>query len=54
LGVQPGDVIEFEEEGAGARLRKRPTVSSFGAYRGYLAHLAGRNPDELVWEMRGE
>lgn len=55
LGLRTGDEIEFvEEEGGGYRVRKRVPASPFTKYRGYLKHLRGRDPDELVDEMRGE
>ncbi|MGH3808750.1 MAG: AbrB/MazE/SpoVT family DNA-binding domain-containing protein [Pseudonocardiaceae bacterium] len=53
LGLRPGDEIEFVEDGRGFRVRKRVAASSFKKYRGYLKHLAGRDPDELVEQMRG-
>lgn len=53
LGLRPGDQIEFVEDAAGFRVQKRVLVSPFKMYRGYLNGLAGRNPDELVEQMRG-
>jgi hypothetical protein len=53
LGLSPGDQIEFVEDAAGFRVQKRVLVSPFKKYRGYLNGLAGRNPDELVEQMRG-
>lgn len=53
LGLQPGDEIEFLEDGPGFRVQKRLPSSPFAKYRGYLRELAGRHPDELVDEMRG-
>jgi AbrB family looped-hinge helix DNA binding protein len=54
LGLYPGDQVEFVEDEKGFRLAKRVIDSPFKKYRGYLKHLAGKNPDELVAEMRGE
>jgi AbrB family looped-hinge helix DNA binding protein len=54
LGIGPGDQIDFVEDERGFRLMKRVADSPFKKYRGYLKHLAGKNPDELVAEMRGE
>lgn len=53
LGLRTGDQIEFVEDSSGYRLQKRVLTSPFEKYRGYLKELAGRDPDELVEEMRG-
>lgn len=54
MGVRPGDEIEFVEDQKGHRVQKRLLESPFRKWRGYLKHLAGRDPDELVRELRGE
>jgi len=54
LGLRSGDEIEFVDDGKGFRVQKRVTASPFRKYRGYLKHLAGRDPDELVESARGE
>ena len=53
LGLRPGDEVEFVEDPAGYRVRKILKGSPFERYRGYLRDPAGRDPDELVEEMRG-
>ena len=53
LGLRPGDEIEFVEDQGGFRVQKRVPASPFKKYRGYLSHLAGRDPDELAEQMRG-
>ena len=53
LGLRPGDEIEFVEQDGSFRVEKRVPVSPFDKYRGYLKHLTGRDPDELVEQMRG-
>ena len=53
LGLRPGDEIEFVEQDGSFRLQKRVVASPFEKYRGYLRHLAGQDPDELVEQMRG-
>jgi len=53
LGLRPGDELEFTEEEGAFRLRKRISSAPLKKYRGYLKHLAERDPDELVQEMRG-
>lgn len=52
LGLRPGDEIEFVEDCGGFRLQKHLPESPFRHYRGQLKHLAGRDPDELVEQMR--
>lgn len=53
LGLRPGDAIEFVEDRRGFRVQKRVAASPFKKYRGYLKQLSGRDPDELVEQMRG-
>ena len=53
LGLRSGDRVGFIEEGGVWRIRKEVAESPFEQYRGYLRHLSGRHPDELVEEMRG-
>jgi AbrB family looped-hinge helix DNA binding protein len=54
LGLRPGDEIEFVDDRGGFRVQKRVPASPFRKYRGHLKHLAGRDPDALVDEMRGQ
>ncbi len=54
LGLRPGDEVAFVEDQESVRLEKRPGASPFAKYRGYLKHLAGQDPDQLVEQMRGE
>ncbi len=53
MGIQPGDQLEFVEEGGIYYIRKRVDESPFEKWRGYLKHLEGRDADEFVREMRG-
>ena len=53
LGIRPGDELDFVEDRRGYRLEKHMKASPFKKYRGYLKHLAGRDPDDLIEEMRG-
>jgi AbrB family looped-hinge helix DNA binding protein len=53
LGLRPGDEIEFIEDQESFRVQKRIPLSPFRHYRGYLKDLAGRDPDDLVEQMRG-
>lgn len=53
LGLEPGDVVEFVEDEGGVRLRRHVGESPFTPYRGRLAHLQGKSPDEIVEDLRG-
>lgn len=53
LGLRPGDELEFMEEKGVFRVRKRVPLEALKKWEGHLKHLAGRDPDELVEEMRG-
>jgi AbrB family looped-hinge helix DNA binding protein len=54
LGLRPGDEVEFVVEGGDYRLRKVLRANPFARYRGYLHGLDGRDPGELVRELRGD
>ena len=53
LGVGPGDELEFVEESGQFLVRKLVRSSPFHAYRGFLKHLEGQDPDRIVRDMRG-
>jgi AbrB family looped-hinge helix DNA binding protein len=53
LGLRTGDRVRFEKDNGGYRLEKRLPENPFEKWRGYLKHLAGRDVDELIEEMRG-
>jgi AbrB family looped-hinge helix DNA binding protein len=55
LGLRAGDRVDFaEEEGGGCRIKKLPQENPFDKWMGYLKHLAGRDVDEMMDEMRGQ
>ena len=54
MGLRPGDEVEFLENGGNFQIKKLLRDSPLRAYRGYLVKLAGRDPDQLAGEMRGE
>lgn len=54
LGLQPGDEVEFVASPDGVRVRRRAQTDPFERWQGYLKHLEGQDPVELVREMRGE
>jgi len=53
LGLREGDELEFISERGNMMVRKKVPPGHLKKYRGYLKHLAGQDPDELVREMRG-
>jgi AbrB family looped-hinge helix DNA binding protein len=53
MGVGPGDEVEFVEEDGRYVLKKKVKASPFDEYIGYLKHLEGCDPDEIVRELRG-
>lgn len=53
LGLRPGDKLAFTEDEDGWHIQKQIDESPFDKWVGYLAHLEGQDPDELVEEMRG-
>jgi antitoxin PrlF len=53
LGIHPGDQLEFMENERGFVVQKRVAASPFVKYVGFLHDLEGRDPDDVVEEMRG-
>jgi antitoxin PrlF len=55
LGLRTGDEVEFVADATGGyRMRKVLRTNPFAKYRGHLSGMAGRTPDELVGDLRGE
>jgi AbrB family looped-hinge helix DNA binding protein len=53
LGLRTGDEVEFVEQDGGFRVEKRLEESRFANWLGFLREAGGRDPDDLVEEMRG-
>lgn len=54
LGLKAGDQIEFGKTRKGIIYLTRPLADApFRKWRGHLKHLAGRDVDKLMAEMRG-
>ncbi len=53
LGLEAGDVLEWEREGAGFRVRKSRSRARLRKWVGSVESLRGKDVDELVDEMRG-
>ncbi len=54
LGLRPGDEVEFVPGDHSYLVRKHVTSSPFDEYIGFLRDLEGRDPDDLIEELRGE
>jgi antitoxin PrlF len=54
LGLRPGDEVEFVSEDGDYRLRKVVRANPFKRYRGALRAQAGRDPDGLLRDVRGD
>ncbi len=53
LGLAPGDELDFVEEDGEFRIRRHLRGSVFKRFRGYLGHLKGQDPDDIVEQLRG-
>ena len=57
LDLKTGDEVVFKVEKSRKSVRivkKTPARENLKNYVGYLTHLEGRSPDEIVQSMRGE
>ena len=55
LGIKPGDEVEFRvTQDRQVVVARSSTPSPFGKYVGYLSGKAGRDPDRIVSELRGD
>ena len=52
LGLRPGDEIDFVEDDGVVRVRKHIDRAAIHKWRGFLKDLKGKDPDEIVREMR--
>ena len=53
LGLRPGDRVQFRLTKHGFVLQKAVEESVLDKWVGTFTHLRGRDPDDLVDEMRG-
>ena len=53
MGLKAGDEIEFWEKDGVFTVHRVFNPEGLLKYQGYLKHLAGRDSDDLVNEMRG-
>ena len=55
LGINTGDEVVFEMEKNKAVLKKKAAACrNFEKYVGYLSHLKGKRPDDIVKQLRGK
>ena len=55
LGINTGDEVVFEMEKNKIILKKKNKVDrNFEKYVGFLSHLKGKRPDEIVEALRGK
>ena len=55
LGINTGDEVVFEMEKNKIVLKKKMTVDrNFKKYVGFLSHLKGKRPDEILVQLRGK
>lgn len=53
LGVQPGEVVGFEEKEGLLVITKVVATSPFDKWMGKLVHLKGARSDDIIKEARG-
>ena len=55
LGINTGDEVVFEMEKNKVVLKKKAAVyRNFEKYVGFLSHLKGKRPDDIVKQLRGK
>jgi len=54
IGIEAGDVIDFEEKKGVYILKKKAKPSPFDKWMGYLKQKKGEKPDEIVEVLRGK
>lgn len=54
LKIEPGDDVEFSmKEGRAFITRKKTSRQAFRRYVGSLSHLAGKNVNDIIEQLRG-
>jgi AbrB family looped-hinge helix DNA binding protein len=55
LSIKTGDEVVFEMDKNKIVLKKKTAVSrNFEKYVGFLSHLKGRTPEDIVQQLRGK
>lgn len=54
LSIKTGDEINFEVDDGKVLLKKKPaSVKNLRKYLGFLSHLNGKIPEDIIDELRG-
>ncbi|MEE8586925.1 MAG: AbrB/MazE/SpoVT family DNA-binding domain-containing protein [Acidobacteriota bacterium] len=53
MGAEPGDEVEFVEEGGSFLFRKHLSHPPFDPFIGFLKDMQGQDPDEIAKDLRG-
>lgn len=54
LSIKTGDEVSFDVRAGKVVLKKKPaSPQNFRRYVGYLSHLKGKRPDDIIDELRG-
>lgn len=54
LSIKTGDEINFEVDNEKVLLKKKSaSVKNFKKYLGFLSHLNGKRPEDIIDELRG-
>ena len=55
LGINTGDEVVFEKDKNQVVLKKKTTADrNFEKYIGYLSHLKGKKPEDILEQLRGD
>jgi len=55
LNIKTGDEVIFEKDKDKVVMKKKTTADrNFEKYVGFLSHLKGRRPEDIIAQLRGE
>lgn len=55
LGIKTGDEVIFERDRDNVVLKKKKSADrNFEKYVGFLSHLKGKKPEDIIKQLRGE
>lgn len=55
LGIKTGDEVIFERDRDNVVLKKKKSADrNFEKYVGFLSHLKGKKPEDIIEQLRGE
>ena len=53
LGIKTGDEVIFEMDKDNVVLKKKNADRNFEKYVGFLSHLKGKKPEDIIEQLRG-